>query len=412
MPSSLKFAADMEARAVLELHLKEQRERESARKEVTLLREELRIESEGLALMRLERYHALNELRKEQEARAQGTGSAGELEKLLAESMRREEVCKEQLKSERKKVQQGLKGKARIEAQEEEREKEKRRLREDAKALEIELQQVKERVQQEDEKVRNRTRMLEAEFSREAQRAVALEVELQGLKEKVTQARETGSREVASIGVQLSNERERVAALEERERTKIAELSLAVEKEREKVLEVRRLGQIKTETLEDELRKLRERIAVTEASWALRLEAVQEQLKHERDKVIMLQTKLGCLVEMHRQSTTSLKMLLQQESDNVSGLKPDVGNVWEEIADTTVRSHPQESVRSISLRGANPQPHPPPSRSQNSRHVRLLSPLASPLHSPGREGGVRAGGVGSGLGGLRNLRALRVLSSQ
>jgi hypothetical protein len=98
----------------------EQREREITRKEVALLRQELRIESEGLALLRRERSCARDELYKEQEARARDRSIVVELENLLAESIRREEVCREQLKSERKKVLQGEASKTKMDTQEEE----------------------------------------------------------------------------------------------------------------------------------------------------------------------------------------------------------------------------------------------------------------------------------------------------
>ena len=243
MPALLFFVADMERQPVLE---QEQRERESARKEVALLRQELRIESEGLALLRRERSCARDELYKEQEARARDRSIVVELENLLAESIRREEVCREELKTECKKVLQGEASKARMEAQEEEHEIEKRRLREYAKAMEIELHQTKERAGREDDKVRVRTQLLEDELHRERKRADALEVELHGLREKVVRVEEAGSGKVASIEARLLNEQRRLASLEERDRAKIAELSLAVESTREKVLEVEGRERAKT----------------------------------------------------------------------------------------------------------------------------------------------------------------------
>jgi len=424
MPALLFFVADMERQPVLE---QEQRERESARKEVALLRQELRIESEGLALLRRERSCARDELYKEQEARARDRSIVVELENLLAESIRREEVCREELKTECKKVLQGEASKARMEAQEEEHEIEKRRLREDAKAMEIELHQTKERAGREDDKVRVRTQLLEDELHRERKRADALEVELHGLREKVVRVEEAGSGKVASIEARLLNEQRRLAALEERDRAKIAELSLAVESTREKVLEVEGRERAKTQSLEDELKKSQERMAAVEASWTLKLEGAREQLKREREKVIMLQTQLGCLAEMHRESTTSLKILLQQEcGGSVSDLQPVIWHVLEEATDRQTASfHSPEreiqaesqAARSLSFRGPqpphHPPPHPPPVRSkisgiQISRNVRLLSPLSSPLHSPDREAEVKVGGMRSGQGGLRDLRALRI----
>jgi len=405
----------------------EQREREITRKEVALLRQELRIESEGLALLRRERLCVRDELYKEQEARARDRSIVVELENLLAESIRREEVCREELKTECKKVLQGEASKARMEAQEEEHEIEKRRLREDAKAMEIELHQTKERAGREDDKVRVRTQLLEDELHRERKRADALEVELHGLREKVVRVEEAGSGKVASIEARLLNEQRRLAALEERDRAKIAELSLAVESTREKVLEVEGRERAKTQSLEDGLKKSQERMAAVEASWTLKLEGAREQLKREREKVIMLQTQLGCLAEMHRESTTSLKILLQQEcGGSVSDLQPVIWHVLEEATDRQTASfHSPEreiqaesqAARSLSFRGPqpphHPPPHPPPVRSkisgiQISRNVRLLSPLSSPLHSPDREAEVKVGGMRSGQGGLRDLRALRI----
>ena len=168
-------------------------------------------------------------------------------------------------------------------------------------------------------------------------------------------------------------------------------------------------------------------MAAVEASWTLKLEGAREQLKREREKVIMLQTQLGCLAEMHRESTTSLKILLQQEcGGSVSDLQPVIWHVLEEATDRQTASfHSPErgiqsesqAARSLSFRGPqpphHPPPHPPPVRSkisgsQISRNVRLLSPLSSPLHSPDREAEVKVGGMRSGQGGLRDLRALRI----
>jgi hypothetical protein len=409
----------MERQPVLELHLQEQRDWESARRQVALLRQELRIESEGLALLQWERSCARDELYKEQEARAHDRSSVVDLENLLAESIRREEVCREELKCERKKVLEGEASKARMEAQEEEHENEKRRLREDVKALEVELHEVRERAGREDDKVRVRSEVLHDELHRERKRAVALEVELHGLREKVVRVEEAGSGKVASMEALLLNEQRRLVALEERERAKIAELSLSVESMREKVLEVEGRERGKTQSLEDELKNSQERMTAVEARWTSKLEGAREQLRQEREKVIMLQTKLACLAEMHRESTTSLKILLQQEcgGGSVSDLQPLIWHVREEATDGQTDSfHSPErrtqaesqTARSLSFRGPHPPHHPPPTRIQISRNVRLLSPLSSPLHSPGRQAEVRVGGMRSGQGGLRDLRALRI----
>jgi hypothetical protein len=170
--------------------------------------------------------------------------------------------------------------------------------------------------------------------------------------------------------------------------------------------------------LEDELNKSQERMAAVEASWTLKLEGAREQLKREREKVIMLQTKLACLAEMHRESTTSLKILLQQEcGGSLSDLQPVIWHVLEEATDRQTASfHSSErgiqsesqAARSPSYRGPQPPHHPPPHPPQVSRNVRLVSPLSSPLHSPDRETEVQVGGMRSGQGGLRDLRALSI----
>lgn len=330
---------------MLELQEREQRQRILARTEETQLRQELRIESETLALVRWERWCARDEVRKEKQGRECEQKRIVELETLVADMMHKLEHLEEELTSERENVEKVLRrdetciAESKLQESETERhvlgaqlsaakeaimewEKvdEERRM-----VLENKVKETMKWVGDVEVKIREAVGPLEEELRKEKEGFTRLEFELGTLKDNITmmeQENRDKNARIASLVADLNIERERLAAVEKREVERMNEMSKALKEARDQVAEVEERERSKRRTIGVELTTAREKVAFLEASLASKMAETDSPLRRERQRVAALQETVSRLVEMHRQSTTALKMLLKDDNATLEVLPP------------------------------------------------------------------------------------------